>query len=88
MADNHSVGVSVGYGKHREASGPDIDYNFFLGFFMAEIIYTLIITFVKYAILALYWRIFGKQAIQWPIYILGFIATSWGIAVVRDDHSI
>ncbi|KAF2798691.1 hypothetical protein K505DRAFT_346385 [Melanomma pulvis-pyrius CBS 109.77] len=74
--------VSRGYGKHREASGPEIDHDFFLGFFMAEIIYTFILTFVKYAILALYWRIFGKEAIQWPVYILAFVATAWAIAVL------
>ena len=76
-------GVSRGYGKHREASGPNIDYDFFLGFFMAEIIYVCIITFVKYATLALYWRIFGRSTVQWPVYILAFCATAWGIAVVR-----
>jgi hypothetical protein len=50
---------------------------------MAEIIYAFIVTFVKYAILALYWRIFGKDAIKWPVAILTFVATAWGIAVVR-----
>jgi hypothetical protein len=50
---------------------------------MAEIIYTFIVTFVKYAVLALYWRVFGKDAIKWPVAILVSIATAWGIAVVR-----
>ncbi|KAF2677641.1 hypothetical protein K458DRAFT_491699 [Lentithecium fluviatile CBS 122367] len=74
--------VSRGYGKHREASGPNVDYDFFLGFFMAEIIYTFNITFVKYSILALYWRIFGRETIRWPVYVLTFIATAWCIAVL------
>ncbi|KAF2450126.1 hypothetical protein P171DRAFT_426596 [Karstenula rhodostoma CBS 690.94] len=74
--------VSRGYGKHREAVGPTVDYDFFLGFFIAEIIYTVIITFVKYSILALYWRLFQADNILWPIGIMSFVATAWGVAVL------
>ena len=80
------LGISIGYGKHREANGPNGDYNFFLAFFMAEIIYTSIIVFVKYSILALYWRIFGKVAMRWPVWILTAVVTSWGIAVVSCNQ--
>lgn len=52
---------------------------------MAEIIYTFIITIVKYSILALYWRVFGRDAIRWPVWILTAIVTAWGIAVVRVE---
>lgn len=74
--------MAKGYGKHREAAGPDIDYNLFLGFFIAEIVYTFIIVLVKFSILALFWRVFGKAAIKWPVWILTVIVSSWGIAVV------
>jgi hypothetical protein len=76
-------GIPNGYGLHREAVGPNADHKFLLGFFMAEIIYTFIITLVKYSILALYWRIFGKETIRWPVWFLTAVVTSWGIAVVR-----
>ncbi|ORY01677.1 hypothetical protein BCR34DRAFT_574724 [Clohesyomyces aquaticus] len=74
--------ISKGYGKHREASGPEIDYYFYLGYFVATIIYACIITLVKYAILALYWRIFGRETIQWPVFFLAFFATAWFISVL------
>ena len=76
-------GIPRGYGKHREAFGPHVDYYFFLGFFVAELTYTFIIVFVKYSILALYWRVFGKQSMKWPVVVLGTIVTCWGLAVVR-----
>lgn len=79
----HSIlGIPNGFGKHMAAFGPRAEYNFFLGFFMAEVIYTVIIVFVKYSILALYWRVFRSTSIKWPVAILAAIVTSWGIAVV------
>ncbi|KAM0149173.1 hypothetical protein ACHAPG_009571 [Botrytis cinerea] len=70
------------------AFGPRAEYNFFLGFFMAEVIYTVIIVFVKYSILALYWRVFRSTSIKWPVAILAAIVTSWGIAVFLIGISV
>lgn len=85
---NFAQGVTRGYGKHREALGPNVDYDFFRGFFVAEIVYTFIITFVKYSILALYYRLFGSDNIRWPVSIMAFVATAWGIAVVCLESSL
>ncbi|ESZ93422.1 hypothetical protein SBOR_6193 [Sclerotinia borealis F-4128] len=74
--------IPHGYGKHMVAFGPKAEYYFFLGFFMTELIYTFIIVFVKYSILALYWRVFRSTSIRWPVGILAAIVTSWGIAVL------
>ncbi|KAF2726503.1 hypothetical protein EJ04DRAFT_453232 [Polyplosphaeria fusca] len=82
MLGNFGWWVAKGYGKHREASGVDIDFNLFLGFFIAEIVYTLIIVLVKFSILALYWRVFGKNTVRWPVLILTAIVSAWGIAVL------
>ncbi|KAF7857866.1 uncharacterized protein EAF02_011233 [Botrytis sinoallii] len=82
MMTNFCWWIPNGFGKHMEAFGPKAEYNFFLGFFMAEVIYTVIIVFVKYSILALYWRVFRSTSIKWPVAILAAIVTSWGIAVL------
>ncbi|KAF7912264.1 uncharacterized protein EAF01_001285 [Botrytis porri] len=82
MMINFCWWIPHGFGKHMEAFGPKAEYNFFLGFFMAEVIYTVIIVFVKYSILALYWRVFRSTSIKWPVAILAAIVTSWGIAVL------
>jgi hypothetical protein len=82
LAKQVLIGVGKGYGKHREANGPDVDYNFFLGFFLAEVIYTFIVVFAKYSILALYWRVFRIESIKWRIWTLVAIVSAWGIAVV------
>ncbi|TVY93984.1 Satratoxin biosynthesis SC1 cluster protein, partial [Lachnellula willkommii] len=78
------IGIPRGYGKHSAAFGPHGEYYFFLGFFVAELIYTFIIVFVKYSILALYWRLFrsGSPSIKLPILMLTAVVTSWGIAVL------
>ncbi|PQE20869.1 integral membrane protein [Rutstroemia sp. NJR-2017a BBW] len=74
--------IPRGYGKHSAAFGSHADYFFFLGFFMAELIYTIIIVFVKYSILALYLRLFRSVSVKWPVGILAAIVTAWGIAVL------
>ncbi|PQE27137.1 integral membrane protein [Rutstroemia sp. NJR-2017a WRK4] len=77
-----ALGIPRGYGKHSAAFDSHADYFFFLGFFMAELIYTIIIVFVKYSILALYLRLFRSVSVKWPVGILAAIVTAWGIAVL------
>lgn len=88
MADSHT-GTPRGFGKHVEAFandeelyGHDVSYYFSLGLFIAELTYTGVIVFVKYSIIALYWRIFNTTNIKIPLLVFGFIVTAWGIAVV------
>jgi hypothetical protein len=55
-----------------------------MGLFVAEYTYTLSIVFIKWSILAFYWRIFSiNPTIRLPMWILCGIVGAWGIAVVR-----
>lgn len=73
--------IPRGLGRHVETFGPNVDELFAKGLFVAEITYTGVIVFVKFSILALYWRIFNKTNIRLPIAILGTAVLMWGIAV-------
>ncbi|KAL8821621.1 MAG: hypothetical protein Q9223_000364 [Gallowayella weberi] len=52
------------------------------GLFISEVSYTIIICSIKFSLLAFYWRIFKQSKIRIPIYVLGFIVSCWGIAVI------
>lgn len=75
------IGLRQGYGQHYEILGEEYATNFFKNLFVGEILYALVICLVKFSILAFYWRLFAAT-IRVPCYILGFIVTSWGVAVV------
>ncbi|KAI5926280.1 integral membrane protein [Camillea tinctor] len=71
-----------GLGKHVWAFGPNVVEYFYIGLFTAEMTYTGVIVFVKFSILALYWRIFkSSSSIKIPIVILGIAVLMWGLAV-------
>ncbi|KAI0191586.1 hypothetical protein F4808DRAFT_476119 [Astrocystis sublimbata] len=54
-----------------------------IGLFVSELTYTGVIVFVKFGILALYWRIFHKSvSIKLPVAILTGLVAAWGIAVL------
>ena len=74
--------LDSGFGKHIEVAGLEGAVVYAKVLFTAEICYTLTITFVKYSILAFYWRLFNVSTIRLPIYILTAITTGWGIACV------
>ncbi|XP_014550688.1 hypothetical protein COCVIDRAFT_42865 [Bipolaris victoriae FI3] len=55
-----------------------------MGLFVAEYMYTLSIVFIKWSILAFYWRIFSTNpTTRLPMWILYSIIGAWGIAVVH-----
>jgi len=86
---NITLGVRQGYGVHFEALGPDFVTDFFRNLFVGEIFYTLTLCLAKYSILTFCWRLFGSTiSIRLPIYILGAIITSWGIAVVSSSSAV
>jgi hypothetical protein len=63
--------------------GPNVVRDFSIGLFAAELTYTGVIVFVKFSILALYWRIFSRStSIQLPIYVMATAVFMWGVAVV------
>lgn len=79
--------VHNGLGKHVWAAPPNATRAWALGLFIAEITYTLGLVFVKWSILAFYWRIFNaRPSIRIPIWIMFFIVCSWGTAVVSCCH--
>ncbi|KAK8028752.1 hypothetical protein PG991_005808 [Apiospora marii] len=62
--------------------GPNVVQDVSIGLFTAELTYTGVIVFVKFSILALYWRIFrNSSSIRIPIAVLGSMVVMWGIAV-------
>ncbi|KAH6649103.1 integral membrane protein [Truncatella angustata] len=73
--------IPRGLGRHIQTFGPNATEDLFIGLFVCELTYTGVIVFVKFSILALYWRIFNKTSIRYPITILGIAALMWGIAV-------
>jgi hypothetical protein len=61
---------------------------FSIGLFTAELTYTGVIVFVKFSILAFYWRIFAEStSIKLPIAVMASAAFMWGVAVVRCPYS-
>ncbi|KAI1157677.1 hypothetical protein F5B18DRAFT_644061 [Nemania serpens] len=75
--------IPHGLGKHVQTFGPHVQEYWAIGLFTAELTYDGVIVFVKFSILALYWRIFSKNSgIKLPIAILSGIVGSWGIAVL------
>ncbi|KAI1635178.1 hypothetical protein F4809DRAFT_615217 [Biscogniauxia mediterranea] len=73
--------IPRGLGRHVWTFGPNVVEYFYIGLFTAELTYTGVIVFVKFSILALYWRIFNNTSIKVPVCILGSAVLMWGIAV-------
>ncbi|KAK8025419.1 hypothetical protein PG990_003242 [Apiospora arundinis] len=74
--------IPRGLGRHVQTFGPNVVEDVFIGLFTAELTYTGVIVFVKFSILALYWRIFrNSTSIKIPIAVMGSLVMMWGIAV-------
>ncbi|KAI0409322.1 hypothetical protein F4802DRAFT_593599 [Xylaria palmicola] len=74
--------IPRGLGRHVQTFGPNVQRDFAIGIFAAELNYAGVIVFVKFSILALYWRIFNKNiSIKLPVAVLSTTVTAWGIAV-------
>ncbi|CAJ2502527.1 Uu.00g099210.m01.CDS01 [Anthostomella pinea] len=75
--------VRHGFGRHVWAAPPEATKVWAIGLFIAEITYTLSLVFVKYSILAFYWRVFGAQrSIRIPIWVLAGMVLAWGASVI------
>jgi hypothetical protein len=65
------------------AALPNIGSLFFKVLFGIELVYPTSLLFVKFAILALYWRLFkGKRYMRNSIYVLATFAILWWSAGV------
>ena len=76
------LGTNHGLGHHYVFFGRQVLYDFNKYLFVGEITYTLILVFVKYAILALYWRIFNYRSVRISVLVTVAIITAWGAATV------
>ncbi|KAK6203885.1 hypothetical protein LQW54_008692 [Pestalotiopsis sp. IQ-011] len=68
-------------GKHIQTFGPNVMEDLLIADFACELTYTGVIVFVKFSILALYWRIFKMSNIKIPIGIMASLVFMWGITV-------
>ncbi|KAK4110946.1 integral membrane protein [Canariomyces notabilis] len=74
--------IPRGLGRHVQTFGPNVVEYFSIGLFTAELTYTGVIVFVKFSILAFYWRIFAEStSIKLPIAVMASAAFMWGVAV-------
>lgn len=72
-----------GQGVHIWAAPPDAARSWALSLFMAEFAYTFTLAFVKWSILAFYWRTFHiVTAIRISTYIIASIVGCWFVAVL------
>lgn len=70
--DGKYIGVAT-FGKLRQMG---------IVIFAAELLYCLVITLVKFSILALYWRIFPTRWIRISVWVLAFIIAAWEVSCV------
>lgn len=80
--------ISHDFGKHifiqPSPRIPVVVTVFLKSLFIAEMCYTGTIVFVKFSILAFYWRLFKMNGmVRRSIIVLAVIVSMWGIAVVR-----
>ncbi|KAK9769640.1 putative Integral membrane protein [Seiridium cardinale] len=73
--------IPRGLGRHVQTFGPNVKVDLAIALFTCELTYTGVIVFVKFSILALYWRIFNKTSIKLPIVIVASAVFMWGLAV-------
>ena len=77
--------ASHGFGRHVWVGPPDALEVWAKGLFMAVFTYTLSLMFIKWSILAWYWRLFHIQSYMKPlIWILFAVVCIWGVAKVRS----
>lgn len=76
--------IRYGLGRHIWIAPQGALTVFLQGLFISELCYTGVLVFVKFSILALYWRIFRVRSMQISIYVVATLVTCWGVAVVRE----
>lgn len=75
--------VREGFGRHIWVTETDSREDYYIGLFISELVYIFGIVFVKWSILAFYWRIFSADTrIRLPIWIMFTMVCMWGISVV------
>lgn len=69
--------------------GDDVNYfekDAFLGFFISQICWVVVLWIVKCSILAFYWRLFSRngRSTRFVVWTIAVAVMCWGIAVVRS----
>lgn len=83
MANTLSAVVNNGFCKHIWAGPPDATRDWALGLFTTEFTYTFSLMFIKFSILAFFWRIFSVQFIDKLLLgILAGMVACWTVASV------
>lgn len=74
--------TDYGLGKHVWVAPEGAETVFFKGLFISELVYTGVMTCVKFSILALYFRLFQLRQVKIAVYVVSCIVTTWGVGVV------
>ena len=75
--------IGGGLGRHATSFSAARYTTFLRADFVCRLLYPLCLVFVKFAILALYLRIFTTHtSIKYPLGVLTIVVTLWGLAVV------
>ncbi|OTA08647.1 hypothetical protein A9Z42_0003790 [Trichoderma parareesei] len=75
--------VDNGMCRHIWAGPADATRDWALGLFTTEFTYTLSLVFIKWSILAFYWRIFSIQFLdKLCLWILAGMVACWGVAAI------
>ncbi|PNP47022.1 hypothetical protein THARTR1_10527 [Trichoderma harzianum] len=75
--------VNNGFCKHIWAGPPDATRDWALGLFTTEFTYTFSLMFIKFSILAFYWRIFSIQFIdKLLLWVLAGMVACWTVASI------
>jgi len=83
--------AKAGVGLHIETISKDttlVYYDFFLGVWIGDLLYSFALTATKLAILACYWRVFNVTSIKRPIKIIATLVICWLIMRVSASRSL
>ncbi|KAL7813875.1 hypothetical protein V8C44DRAFT_357218 [Trichoderma aethiopicum] len=79
--------VDNGMCRHIWAGPADATRDWALGLFTTEFTYTLSLVFIKWSVLAFYWRIFSIQFLdKLCLWILAGMVACWGVAAFDPVH--
>ena len=79
---DNSAATAHGFGQHVSLVGIDAQNYALRCIFATHFSYTWSICFIKFSILALYWRIFNTTFLRMPIITLALVTLGWAISLV------
>ena len=76
------------YGRHTVFSSPDTIHHFLLGLYVFEITYTTAIALAKFALIALYHRVFRSHRFSKWLLVVSVLNGMWVVALVGYSSAI